>query len=140
MSEMIEPPPAACTPATLKLTRQQILAADDHRREPLDVPEWGGTVYVRTLTGNEIDRLQATMQQTNGKSRRQNLDNFRARLAIATVCDENGGDLFQVGDVAALALKSAKPLTRVFNLAIKLNGISEDDVEELTKNSDSVPS
>ena len=135
-----EPPKPTTPPAKLNLSREAIKAADDRKLVPLDVPEWGGTVYIRTLTGREMDLLQQTTVKTKGKNVTENLANFRARVAIACVTDDAGKDLFLVTDLQWLTEKSAKPLTRIYNLALELNGVTADDVDELTKNCEGGPS
>ena len=42
------------------LNREAILAAEDLPRELVEVPEWGGAVYVRALTGAERDQFEAS--------------------------------------------------------------------------------
>lgn len=118
------------------LTRDAILTADDLPRELVSVPEWGGEVYVRTMTGEERDGFEAEMVEVKGKNQSQNLKNLRARLAARTMCDEAGAGLFTPADAAALGKKSAAALDRVLAVAMRLNGLGEKDVEELVKNSD----
>ena len=48
------------------LTRDEILGADDLKTESVKVPEWGGTVLVRELTGAERDEWEASVVKTNG--------------------------------------------------------------------------
>lgn len=115
------------------LTRENILAADDLGRELVNVPEWGGDVYVRGLTGKERDQFEASMIDQRGKSQTVNLQNIRAKLAGLSICDENGKRIFTDADLAALAGKSALALNRVFEVARRLSGLGDDDVKELTK-------
>ena len=114
------------------LTREAILGADDLPREKVDVPEWGGAVYVRTMTGAERDKYEAELLATEDKTAR--LVNIRARLAGLTVCDEAGKRVFADGDIEALGAKSAAALDRIFPVAMRLNGLSATDVEGLEKN------
>lgn len=115
------------------LTRENILAADDLGRELVSVPEWGGDVYVRGLTGKERDAFEAGMIDQRGKSQTVNLQNIRAKLAGLSICDENGKRIFTDADLAALAGKSAVALNRVFEVARRLSGLGDDDVKELAK-------
>lgn len=119
------------------LSRDEILAADDLPRELVDVPEWGGAVYVRTLTGEERDAFEAATVQSRGKRVDLNLRNIRARLVALAVVDEDGRRLFTDGDVAALGKKSAQALNTLFGVAQRLSGLTEADVEEMAKNSGS---
>lgn len=109
-------------------TREQILAIDDVQVVPVAVPEWGMTVHVRSMTAGDRDRFEASMQ---GKA----LNDIRAKLAVATVCDADGTRVFNPDDVAALSAKSAAALSRLFNAAAQLNHLLPGDVEALEKNS-----
>ncbi len=122
------------------LTRDAILQAQDIQTERVHVPEWGGDVMVRTLTGAERDAFEATILEKRGKDYAVNLRNLRAKLAAFSIVDKDGNRLFTEADVHALAEKSAAALQRVFNVASKLSGISPEDVEELAKNSAAAPS
>lgn len=114
----------------MSLSKADILGADDLPREEVPVPEWQGTVFVRTMTGEERDGFEQSI--IDGEKRK--LDNIRAKLAALTVVDENGERLFEEGDIAELGKKSAAALDRVFAVAQRLNGLTGEDVESLAKN------
>ena len=116
------------------LSRDQILASDDLPKELVPVPEWGGSVYVRTMTGTERDGVEAA---SIGNDWRRG---FRARLAVATVCDEQGNALFTAADIEALGRKSSAALDRIFEVACRLNKLGAADVNELEKNSSAIHS
>lgn len=115
------------------LKRDDILKVDDRAMELVQVPEWGGEVWVRGLNGAERDKFEASMVQTRGKSQTVNMANVRARLAAASMCDEGGVRLFTDADVDALGQKGAAALQRVFLVAQRLSGIGEEDVKELAE-------
>lgn len=125
---------------TVFLNREAILAAEDLPRELVEVPEWGGAVYVRALTGAERDQFEASIVEQRGRDMRMNMRNIRAKLVALTVVDEDGQRIFTDDDVAALGGKSAAALDRLFAVAQRLSGLSKEDVEELAKNSESVQS
>ena len=118
------------------LTRDQILQANDIITETVSVPEWGGEVLVRGLSGSQRDAFEDATLEQKGKSRRVNLANVRARLCAISIVDETGKRMFTDEDVRALGRKSAAALDRVFSAAQRLSGLSDEDVEELAKNSD----
>lgn len=125
---------------SIRLTREAILGIRDLQTEEVHVPEWGGTVLVRGLTGAERDEFEASVLERRGKSRELNLVNLRAKLVARCVVDESGARLFLEDDVAVLGTKSAAALQRVFEACQRLSGMSEADVEELTGNLDGGPS
>ncbi len=122
------------------LSRDAILAADDREYEVVPCPEWGGEVRLRSLTGAERDAYEQSLVQTRGKSREMNLRNARAKLVALCAVDENGNRLFTDADVNALGKKNAKPLDRLFDVARRLSGLSEDDVDRLTEDFDDAQS
>ena len=122
------------------LSKTAILAAQDLQTEDVEVPEWGGAVRVRSFTGRERDAFESSMVRGEGRNRKVDLTNMRARLVGLTVIDETGQRLFTDEEVDLLGAKSGAALDRVFAIAQKLNGLSGADVEELSKNSNGVPS
>ena len=76
------------------LSKTAILCANDLQTEDVDVPEWGGAVRVRSFTGRERDAFEASMVRGEGKDRKVDLTNMRARLVGLTVIDEGGQRLF----------------------------------------------
>lgn len=120
------------------LSKEQIWAAGDLVTKDVPVPEWGGEVRLRSLTGAERDQYEADSIKTGKGGRREhNLSNLRARLIALCAIDDNGNPLFTRGDVMRLGQKSALALERLFDEATKLNGMSDEDVEELAGNSES---
>lgn len=124
---------------SLMLSKESILAVNDIVIEKCEVQEWGGFVFVKTLSARVKEQWEQDRLKGRGNDTDVNLVNVRASLAAATMCDEAGTLLFSAEDVAALNEKSVKALDRVFETAVKLNRISTKDVEDLTKNSDSTP-
>lgn len=118
----------------MALSKEQILKADDRKTKTVPVPEWGGDVIVKTLGGEERDSMEAEIVQTNGASTSRNLVNFRSRLLVRAIVDEQGNRLFTDAEIADLAKKSGAVLDRLYDAAIDLNKISAKDVEELAKN------
>jgi hypothetical protein len=116
------------------LSKDAILKADDLPRQVVEVPEWGGSVMVRGLTGSERDKFEASVLVKKGKDYDVKLADLRARLVVLSVIDEAGTRLFDDNDVAELGKKSASALNRVFEAAQRLSGLTDQDIEELEKN------
>lgn len=103
-------------------------------------------VYVKQMTGRERDTFERTLtkeiRDEKGKIKdyEQNLEDFRAKLAVRTVCDENGVLLLDAKDYTILSQNmSAAKLEAIINKAQELNKISEKDKEDLIKNSEAAP-
>lgn len=112
----------------MPLDRSAILAAEDLPKEEIQIPEWSGSVFVRTMTGTERDRFEAAHLKNPHSD-------IRARLAVAAVCDEAGAPLFTEADIPAVGKKSAAALDRIFAAAMRLSKIGAADVKELEGNS-----
>jgi len=121
------------------LDRDSILSADDMPRELVSVPEWGGDVYVRSMSGFERDAFEASLTVDKTSDKAVNMRNIRARLGALCMVGEDGQRLFSDKDVDALGRKSARALDRVFDVAQRLNGLRNEDVEEMAGNSDAEP-
>ncbi|MFS8534357.1 MAG: hypothetical protein FWJ65_04295 [Limnochordales bacterium] len=120
------------------LSRDDIIKIDDRKYEEVPVPEWGGTVRVRSLTGRERDQFeQSLVDKRTGRLSR--LANARARLVALCLVDEQGNRLFSTDEAALLGQKSAAALERVFEVARRLCGMSDDDLAELVEDFDVTP-
>lgn len=116
------------------LTKDQILGIKDLQIEKVDVPEWGGYVFVRGMTGAERDSFEASVVDIRGSSQKINMVNVRAKLVSLTACDEEGNRLFEDSDIIELGKKSALALQKVFDVAQRLSGLSKEEVSLLEKN------
>ena len=117
------------------LTRDAILSVPDLKTERIRVPEWGGEVIVRSLTGGERTAYEAAVSRMDDKGNvRVNRGIVRARLVVLSVVDETGQRVFRDDDAAALNAKNAAAIERIFDVARRLSGMTPQDVEELEKN------
>lgn len=122
------------------LTRDAIFVKNDLETRTVDVPEWGGQVIVRGLTGTERDMLEQSVVNVTAKGgQRMNLTNLRAKLVAMACVNEDGTRMFRDEDVAMLGTKSGAALDRIYDVAAALSGIGDRDVEELLGNSGSGP-
>ena len=130
-----------------KLSKDAILAANDLAVETLAVPEWGGEVFIRPLTGDERDRwdqVQAekrwpdTEEDPTAVADWQGLRAFAVALAL---CDEQGQSLgFTELEVHQLGRKNGAALGRVFDRIKEISGLGAAAVKAAEKNSSADPS
>lgn len=111
------------------LTADQILAADDLALVPVNVKEWGGTVYIRVVSVGEMERYQREFSE-----KKEKMEDWRSKLLVRCLCDKDGKQLFTADQIEKLSAKSVKVVARLFDLAMKHNAVTEKDVEELAKN------
>lgn len=124
------------------LSKDQIWQANDITFEDVPVPEWSppgqvGHVRLRGLMGDERDEYEGrSLKKGKGGQREVELKRLRVRLIAACAINEDGSPLFTAGDVMRLGQKSAVPIERLFKVAQRLSGLSDDDVEELVEDFD----
>jgi hypothetical protein len=116
------------------LSKSAILDNDDLKFEDVPVPQWGGSVRVRVMTGAERDAFREAIAAQGGDVA---VGKFSATLLAFTCIDETGQRLFTLEDVEALRAKSASSLDTPATIAMRLNGLGGGAVEDATKNSSS---
>ncbi len=119
----------------LGLTREAIFAAEDLKKECVDVPEWGGCVYVHEMSATEFSAFNAPQDEEGGGIRAM------IRGVAASVRDEKGRPLFTAPeDLEALGGKSLDVLKRVHEVVLRVNGITAEADEAAVGNSGAAPS
>jgi len=113
------------------LSREAILQAQDLKHEDVEVPEWGGTVRVRMMTGAERDALGVSLLT---KDRQLDMSQYRIRLVATCIVDDQGRQLFGPDEVHMLGAKSGLALDRVYRVAERLNDTGAESVEAAEKN------
>lgn len=124
--------------------RDFILGKVKPPREVVHVAEWGADVVIVGMTSKERDGFENAMmrQQQTGKKTTvtRDLTNFRGKLLAITLRDENDARLFSDGDADLLGNLPATIVEPLVEVASRLSGLTQADVESLTKNSESGPS
>ena len=103
----------------MSLTKEQILKAEDVKTQTVDVPEWGGQVIIRMLTGKERDAFEGAIVRGRKDAKGEpqvDMDNIRARLCVAVIVDDKGKQLFGLHEIGVLGQKSGAALDRVFSV------------------------
>lgn len=124
------------------LSKESIVKVDDRKIEEVEVPEWGGSVLVRGLDGAGRDAYfasMAVMRQGKGGKTQMGMDteNLTARLVARCILDPDDEErdtlMFTTGEVSVLGGKNGQALNRVYEVALRLSGLTEDDMEEVGK-------
>lgn len=119
------------------LTRDEILEAQDLPFEDVNVPEWGGTVRIAGLTAKASTEFSTQMISMDAKGQVKAVklsDNFMSDLLAKTIVDENFKPVFRKEDIEALGEKSAKVVSRLTDVAMRLSGLGEEAAESAEKN------
>ena len=126
------------------LSRDTILAKNDVQTEEVEVPEWGGSVLVRGMSGTEREAFEKARTREvpsgNRNARRAgqtttefSRERLRAGLVCACAVDERGNRLFTTEDLPALNDKSAAALERIVDVAMRLSGMDNNEIEKLAE-------
>jgi len=118
----------------MTLSREAILGASDVQRETVETPEWGGSVIVQAMTAADYEGWVATWARVDGEKVIEDRTFYRQKLVVRCVVDDSGTRVFTDADAEALAGKSAAAFNRVFLVAQRLNGFSDQDLKAAEKN------
>ncbi len=121
------------------LTKDQILTPRPLASEIVEVPEWGGSVRVTALSSRQRDAFEKSLLVKDGKKQVISYDNVKAKLLSCAIVDSEGNRIFSDADMEALGQQNGGTMSRVYGVAAKLSGLTDEDVEELVKNSAAGP-
>lgn len=119
--------------------RQRIFDAEDLKREPLEIPEWGITaedgVCIKSLTSAELDAWEASNTIKVGNEYQGNRENMKARYLVRCLIGPDDKRIFSDADAKQLGEKNGAIVDRIWEKAARLNGVISDELKELAKNS-----
>lgn len=121
----------------INLTGEQIRDAARNakiEREPLIVPELGGRIWVRGMSGKERDKFEEGLRIRKGKKAGQSdLRNYRAQHASRVIVSEAGERLLNDSevDIELLGRLPAGVLDRIIAKCTELSGKAEEEIEDL---------
>ena len=119
----------------MAVTKETILGT----KPPHEEVDWinGEKVIVSAMGGTDRDAFELENVLLGEASEHDygHLGNFRARLLVRCIVDESGERMFTDSDAVALGRVWCAPLDRAFDVAKRLNGYSQKDIEALEKNS-----
>jgi hypothetical protein len=109
----------------MTLTREQILASrKDRKPVRLEVPEWGGDVFVRVLSAAD------QMVLSDGVEPKE----MALKVIVHCLVTEDGERIFGDDDAGELAKEDFPVIMRVFGFVAKQNGLSTKELEEAMEN------
>jgi hypothetical protein len=134
------------------LTRDEFTASASAKLLPwerVDLPEFGPGKYwiVQGMGGTERDAWEKSLIRGRGKKRDVDTENVRARLAVKTIkqppdgFDASSGKgeaprmprMFQDSDAAMVGQARVDVVGRIYEVAQRLSGVSDEDADELER-------
>ena len=97
---------------TTILTRDQILNANDREPVEVDVPKWGGSVYLIPPSAGDLEGFEdeATLGQ----------------LLVRALCDADGQLLFTPADVAGLMEHDLGTMNMLVKRYLEISGLNAE--------------
>jgi hypothetical protein len=114
------------------LTREQIVEASKAAlpRRTVTVPELGGDVIVRGMSGKDLSLFNESLFTGKGKKRKVVTVNIQAKMAVRCMEDADGNRLFTEDDAKWLGNLRADALGRIFKAIQELSGLGDDDEDD----------
>ena len=103
--------------------------------EEVDVPEWGGKILLRCMTGKDLAAYNKSMLDIKGGTATYNPTNGLAKLLARAICDGEGRRVFSEADIDELGNKDGQVLERIAKVARRLNRLDGESADDLKKNS-----
>lgn len=117
------------------LTKDEIREREDMTEERVLVPEWKGEVRVCSMTSVQRDAWEQRCVSQGSGTTQQNIRGLKLELVMQTVRTEEGGLMFGPEDREWLQEKNAAAIERIFQVATRVCGLAEADIEALAENS-----
>lgn len=114
------------------LNKLQVLSCSDFNYDYVDVPEWGGRLRVRGLSGEE--RAFCDKMLRDAEVGKAGPNTYAAALIACGTVDDQGASLFSRVDIPALSKKADNVLQRVGVRILQLSGATPSAQVETEKN------
>lgn len=117
------------------LSRDDILSTNDLETQEVEVDQWGGSIYVREMTGSDQDYWESELIEYNADGQPDlTTDNARAKLLVRCIVDEDGNRLLQDEDAGDLGDQSNRVIDRLFTTLMQISTADVPELDELAGN------
>lgn len=110
--------------------RNSILESDDLPLVPIDIDEWGVSLFIRPLDGDSRFRLS----QIAARAAASEENHY---ITEAYVCEglvsKDGTKVFSLDDRSALASKNPELIERIWKRIAEASGMNKESLEEAEK-------
>ena len=109
-----------------------IKKADYLKTVIVEVPEWNDSITFKEMTGLERAKFENDVKTGSDDSG----DAVHSMSLMITRCaiDKKGDPALTDKDVELIASQSMGLIRRLFDAALKINALAQDDIDELEKN------
>lgn len=114
------------------LTKEDIFSVPLQIQE-VDVPEWGGIVYVKEMTALQIEQNAQAVIKNNGDTDYNKAVKLPVIHCIRQVVDADGNRLFSEADTKKLSGKQGGAIRRVAKAVQELSGQGGKDNDAIVK-------
>lgn len=104
--------------------------------ERVEVPDWGGAVNLRQLSGTEREEWE----ERSFAAKKSGEKFARASLVALCMRDDAGSRIVGDDDIPALSEAAGDVLDALFERCLKLNRLGKDEFEAAVKNCETGPS
>lgn len=111
--------------------RDELLSLVTQKPTLAPVKFCGKDLFVREMTGAERDAFEA--DQVEGNKTGDALKNFRARLVVKVLVDENGERVFKDEDADSVGKLPSRQIRTAFDKAATVNALTSEDVKDIEK-------
>ncbi|MDD5006654.1 MAG: hypothetical protein PHS33_09175 [Candidatus Omnitrophica bacterium] len=121
------------------LSRDEIINIKDCKITAVEIPEWGGTVYLHKWNGKDRSLFLRESIRKNDDGAGVNWDTLfdnQVLVVALSLSDENGAKLFSTSpeDLEILSLKDGNVIQMLYEKSLILNGLAQKSLEEAAKN------
>jgi hypothetical protein len=115
------------------LSRDALLQAKALPRERVYIKELGGEVIIQGMTGKQRDEWESSLVKQRRNRRELDTRNVRARLVARCMVNDDGSRMFSDEEADQLGDIRVDVLGHLFEVAQRLSGVTDEDVDELGK-------
>jgi hypothetical protein len=117
----------------IALTKAQILNRKPILQE-IQIPQWGGFVYIRPLTVAEQTKLAELGTKYEKANTSARIKSITLQVIKWSVTDADGAALFEDGDLDSLLQSDASAIMSLQDAIVRYSGLTEESRKELEKN------
>lgn len=122
----------------MALNREQIEQQPTRTHAELEIPEWGDSVLLQSLTAAEREAYEMQFSDKEGNLR--DVSNIQARLVVKGLVDPETYDrMFSDKEHTVVGEWDGRVVRRMFNKVRELSGMDDQAVEEAEGNSEAGP-